>query len=74
MDSEYLKMHEFSKNRSNTDPWTLYQAITKPRTRFERSSIGITHATIYLQITLFEPSLSILQTWVLKWGFKKCGL
>ena len=44
MDSEYLKMHEFSKNRSNTDPWTLYQAITKPRTRFERLSIGITHA------------------------------
>ena len=46
MDSEYLKMHEFSKNHSNTDPWTLYQAITKPRTRFERLSIGKTHANV----------------------------
>ena len=46
MDSEYLKMHELKKkkNHSNTDPWTLYQAITKPRTQFEWLSIGITHA------------------------------
>ena len=58
MDSEYLKMHEFSKNRSNTDPWTLYQAITKPRTWFERSSIGITHATRYVSVILKGISLN----------------
>ena len=46
MVGEYSKMHEFEKNHSNTDPWTLYQATIKPRIWFERSSIGITHATV----------------------------
>ena len=44
MGCEYSKMHEFLKNHLNTDLWTIYQAIIKPRIWFERSSIGKTHA------------------------------
>ena len=52
MGCEYSKMHEFLKNHLNTDLWTIYQAIIKPRIWFERSSIGKTHASI---LDIYNP-------------------
>ena len=44
---EYSNMREFLKKHLNTDSWTIYQTIIKPRIWFERSPIGITHAIVY---------------------------